>query len=82
MAVVSLACWWHHRARLVYDWHNMGYTIMAQSLGRRHWLVSSVAAATMLPAAFQHDTIGTTGLGHVGIEQKFSMSAGGSGGEV
>ena len=39
MAVVAFACWWHHHAKLVYDWHNFGYTIMAQSLGRRHWLV-------------------------------------------
>ena len=48
MAVVSLACWWHHRAKLVYDWHNMGYTIMAQSLSRRHWLVSNAPAAITL----------------------------------
>ena len=41
MAVVSFACWWHHHAKLVYDWHNFGFTIMAQSLGQRHWLVRS-----------------------------------------
>ena len=41
MAVVAFACWWHRGARLVYDWHNFGYTLMAMSLGRRHWLVST-----------------------------------------
>ena len=40
MAVVSLACWWHHHAKLVYDWHNFGFTLMALSVGRKHWLVS------------------------------------------
>jgi len=38
MAVVSLAAWWHH-ARLIYDWHNFAYTLMALNLGRHHWLV-------------------------------------------
>lgn len=39
MAVVAFACWWHQGAKLIYDWHNFGYTLMAMSLGRRHWLV-------------------------------------------
>lgn len=82
MAVVSLACWWHHHARLVYDWHNMGYTIMAQSLGRRHGLVSSFEAAAMLPAALRHDMTRTTRWGQVGIEREDGILAGGSGGEV
>ena len=33
-----LACWWH-KAKLVIDWHNFGYTLMALSMGRRHPLV-------------------------------------------
>ncbi len=41
MAVVSLAAWWHH-ARLIYDWHNFAYTLMALNLGRHHWLVRAV----------------------------------------
>lgn len=28
-----------HRARLVLDWHNFGFTLMGLGLGRRHWLV-------------------------------------------
>jgi len=40
MAVVSLAAWWHH-AKLIYDWHNFAYTLMALNLGRHHWLVSA-----------------------------------------
>lgn len=38
MAVVSFAAWWHN-AKLLYDWHNFGYTLMALNLGRNHWLV-------------------------------------------
>ncbi|KAK9864044.1 hypothetical protein WJX84_003238 [Apatococcus fuscideae] len=38
MAVCWLACW-RHRAALVLDWHNFGYTLMAMSMGRQHWLV-------------------------------------------
>ncbi len=38
MALCSLAAWWHH-AKLIHDWHNFGYTLMAMHLGRRHWLV-------------------------------------------
>ncbi len=37
-----LVCWLaaqRHRAKLIYDWHNFGYTLMAISLGRRHTLV-------------------------------------------
>ena len=44
MALCSLAAWWHH-AKLIYDWHNFGYTLMMLSLGRGHWLVSGSVCA-------------------------------------
>ena len=44
MALCSLAAWWHH-AKLIYDWHNFGYTLMTLSLGRGHWLVSGSVCA-------------------------------------
>ena len=50
MAICSLATWWHS-ARLIHDWHNFGYTLMAMSLGRRHWLVSSAALIDVLMTA-------------------------------
>lgn len=37
-----LVCWLaakRHRARLVFDWHNFAYSLMALGLGRRHPLV-------------------------------------------
>ena len=35
-----------HRARLVFDWHNFAYTLMAINMGGRHPLVSQRAAST------------------------------------
>lgn len=52
MALCSLAAWWHH-AKLIHDWHNFGYTLMALSLGRRHWLVSTNWRGTRHGFAFQ-----------------------------
>lgn len=40
MAIVSFAAWWHN-AKLLYDWHNFGHTLMALNLGRHHWLVEA-----------------------------------------
>ena len=37
--ICVMACWWHN-AKLVIDWHNFGYTIMAMTMGQRHPLVS------------------------------------------
>ncbi|KAL4527756.1 hypothetical protein Ndes2526B_g08371 [Nannochloris sp. 'desiccata'] len=37
-----VACWLaarRHRARLIYDWHNFAYTLMALTMGRGHQLV-------------------------------------------
>ena len=39
LMICVMACWWHN-AKLVIDWHNFGYTIMAMTMGRRHPLVS------------------------------------------
>lgn len=42
-AIPTLALCWlaarRHRARLVVDWHNYGYTIMALGMQPGHWLV-------------------------------------------
>lgn len=45
-----LVCWLaaaRHRARLVFDWHNFAYTLMALGLGRRHPLVSAQLRPTV-----------------------------------
>ena len=38
LALCSFACWWYG-ARLVVDWHNFGYSIMALTMGHTHMLV-------------------------------------------
>ena len=42
MAVCRLAAW-RHTARLVFDWHNFAYTLMALGMGARHPLVRARA---------------------------------------
>lgn len=42
MLVCWLAAKWH-RAKLVFDWHNFAYTLMAINMGRRHPLVGGRA---------------------------------------
>ncbi len=38
LAVCTIVAWLR-RARLIIDWHNFGYTLMALQMGRRHPLV-------------------------------------------
>jgi beta-1,4-mannosyltransferase len=42
-AIPTMAVCWlaavRHRARLLFDWHNFGYTILALTQGKQHWLV-------------------------------------------
>jgi hypothetical protein len=48
MAVCAFVSWLHGAA-LIYDFHNFGYTLMALSLGRQHWLVCSPPGMPRIP---------------------------------
>ena len=68
MAIVSLAAWWHH-ARLIYDWHNFAYTLMALNLGRHHWLVRAAPGAAASPACRHHLPLAVCAPAHGGVGQ-------------